>query len=104
MTTPTSESAIDAFLRQQRQGIDRLARSAGEAARAEVERAVRQGLADAFRRLADELPRIAAAASRASRETAGKTKAEAAPAAETNPDHLSPMPEQRRKPLAAAAP
>src|SRR5947209_245614 len=58
----TLPAEIEAFLRRQRQGIERLARSAGEAARAEVERAVREALADALRRMAEELPRILAAA------------------------------------------
>lgn len=52
---------VDELLRRQRQDLERLARSAGEAARAEVERAVRDALADAFRRLAEDLPRLLAA-------------------------------------------
>jgi tetratricopeptide (TPR) repeat protein len=53
-------SEIDAFLHQQRQEIEQWSQTAGEAVRAEIERAVLQGLSDAFRRLADDLPRILA--------------------------------------------
>ena len=56
------ESEIQAFLSRERPGIERWTQAAGEAVRAEVERAVVQGLSEALRRLADDLPRILAAA------------------------------------------
>src|SRR6516162_7719114 len=46
------------LLQQQRQELERWSRSAGEVMKAEIERAVLQGLASAFRSLADELPRL----------------------------------------------
>jgi tetratricopeptide (TPR) repeat protein len=46
------------LLQQQRQELERWSRSAGEVMKAEIERAVLQGLSSAFRSLADELPRL----------------------------------------------
>jgi hypothetical protein len=84
---------IDAMLRRQRQDLERLARSAGEAARAEVERAVRDGLADALRRLAEELPRLLAA----SAPSVGESALNAAPEAEETPDRPCQEPAVTRR-------